>query len=111
MTLMVWESAGMAPALRDGLVNMDRGEILDHYNWFALPSLVSSQLKSSFQASRYFAFKVVRGVFLSKTPASESNKRLITMLEAANAATFKSSTADQIMEQVDKKAISFRAIQ
>ena len=111
MKLMVWESAAMALALKNSFVDWDRGEILDHYNFLALPGSASPQLKSSFQTSRFFTFKVVRDIFLGKTQASESNKRLITMLEAANSAAFKSSTAEQILEQMERKGISVRVMQ
>ena len=111
MKLMVWESAAMALALKDGFVDLDRGEILDHYKFLAPPSSASPQLKSSFQTSRYFTFKVVRDIFLGKTQASESNKRVITMLEAANSAAFKSSTTEQILEQMERKGISVRVMQ
>lgn len=108
MKLMVWESVAMALALKDGFVDMDRGEILDHYNFLALPGSASPQLKSNFQTSRYFNFKVVRDVLLGKSPESESNKQLITMLEAAESAGFKSSTSVHILEQIEKKGISLR---
>lgn len=109
--LMAWESAAMTLALKDGFVDIERGEILDTYNFLALPGSTAPQLRSSFQTARYFTFKVVRDVFLGKAPSSESNRQLITMLEAARAAAFKYSTALQILEQIEKKGISLRVQQ
>ena len=106
--LMVWESVAMSLALKDGFVDMERGEILDHYNFLALPGSAPPQLKSDYQTSRYFLFKVVRDLFLGKTQASESNKQLINMLDAAKAAAFQSSSTIQILEQIEKKGISPR---
>ena len=71
MKLMVWESAAMDLALKVGFVDLDRGEILDYYNFLALPGSASPQLKSSFQTS--YSFKVLRDIFLGKTHQNRIN--------------------------------------
>ncbi|MEW8545336.1 MAG: hypothetical protein AB2693_17580 [Candidatus Thiodiazotropha sp.] len=105
--LLLWETVSTAMALHDG-IDIDRGEILDAYNFLALPGSGTPQLKSTMQTARYCNFQMLRDIYVGKSGNIELSRRVVTMLEAAKSMSLPTVTPSVILEQIEKKYINIR---
>ena len=105
--LLLWETVSTALAIHDG-TEIDRGEILDIYNYLALPGSGNPQLRSTLQTARYHNYKTLLSICLGKCTKVESNKQIVLMLETAKSRSVPTITADVILEQIERKQVSIR---
>ena len=105
--LLLWETVSTALALHDD-INIDRGEILDTYNFLALPGSGTPQLKSTVQTARYCNFQMIRAIYVGKSDQIKLNRQIVSMLEAASSTSFPTVSSSVILEQIEKKGISIR---
>ena len=101
--LLVWETVATALAIKDGL-QLDRGEILDTFNFLALPGSKDPVLKTKLQNCRYHNYKALRDVLLSRSSSTD----LVDMFEAAKACHKPSISAAVLLEQIDRENIRIR---
>lgn len=105
--LLLWETVATTLAIRDGL-EMDRNEILDTYNFLALPGSGNPQLKSNLQIARYYNYKTLRDICMGKVIRAETSKQVVLMLEAAKTVCFPAVSATVILERIEKRNINIR---
>ena len=90
-------------ALSDGL-DLERGGILDAFNFLALPGSKDPVIKTNLQSARYYNFKAVRDVYIGRSTC----EMVITMLEAAIKCSMPSPSASVILKQIERKRINIR---
>ena len=91
------------PAIKDGL-ELNRGEIIETYNFLALPGSRDPNLQTNLQSARYYNYKAVRDICLGKSKSSD----VITMLEAASSCSRQTISASVLLEQIERKRIKIR---
>ena len=99
---LLWETVVTSLAIKDGLD--DRGEIIDTYNFLALPGSRDPNLQTNLQSARYYNYKALRDICLGKSKSSD----VITMLEAASSCSRQTISASLILEQMERKKINIR---
>ena len=105
--LLLWETVSTALALHDD-IDIDRGEILDTYNFLALPGSGTPQLKSTVQTARYCNFQMIRAIYVGKSDQIKLSKQIVSMLEAASSTSFPTVSSSVTLEQIEKKGINIR---
>ena len=85
-------------ALSDGF-DLERGSILDAFNFLALPGSKDPDIKTNLQWARYYNFKAVRDVYIGRSTC----EMVITMLEAAIKCSMSSPSASVILEQIETR--------
>ena len=101
--LLMWETVATSLALSDGL-DLERGGILDAFNFLALPGSKDPVIKTNLQSARYYNFKAVRDVYIGRSTC----EMVITMLEAAIKCSMPSPSASVILKQIERKRINIR---
>ena len=105
--LLLWKTVSTALALHDD-INIDRGEILDTFNFLVLPGSGTPQLKSTVQTARYCNFQMIRAIYVGKSDQIKLSRQIVSMLEAASSTSFSTVSSSVILEQIEKKGISIR---
>ena len=93
--LLLWEAVATSLAIKDGL-ELNRGEIIDTYNFLALPGSSDPNLQTNLQSARYYNYKAVRDICLGKSKSND----VITMLDAASSCSRQTISASVILEQM-----------
>ena len=101
--LLLLETVATTLALKDGLA-LDRRDILDTYNFLALPGSSNPKLSTNTQKARYFNFRTVADIRMGLSKSSA----FISMMEAAKATSSPPLTAVIILQQIEKLKISIR---
>ena len=79
--LLAWETVATSLAIQDGATDLERGDILDSYNFLALPGSRHPQLVSNLQSARYFNYKCLADIIHARP--SPNSEPFVTQLEAA----------------------------
>ena len=101
--LLLLETVATTLALKDGLA-LDRLDILDTYNFLALPGSSNPKLSTNTQKARYFNFRTVADIRMGLSKSSA----FISMMEAAKATSSPPLTAVIILQQIERLKISIR---
>ena len=96
--LLVWETVSTSLAIKDGL-QLDRGEILDSFNFLALPGSKDPVIRTKLQNARYHNYMALRDVRLSRSQTTE----LVEMFEAAKSCHKPSISTSVLLEQIERK--------
>ena len=88
-------------ALSDGL-DLERGNILDVFNFLALPGSKDPVIKTNLQQACYYNFKAVRDVYIGRSTC----EMVIMMLEAAIKCSMPSPSASVILELIERKRVN-----
>ena len=101
--LLLLETVATTLALKDGIA-LDRLDILDTYNFLALPGSSNPKLSTNTQKARYFNFRTVADIRMGLIKSSA----FIFMMEAAKATSSPPLTAVIILQQIEKLKICIR---
>ena len=104
--LLAWETVATSLAIQDGATDLERGDILDSYNFLALPGSRHPQLVSNLQSARYFNYKCLADIIHARP--SLNSEPFVTQLEAAKSRSPFSPTTYTILQEIEKKGIVLR---
>lgn len=107
--LLLLETVATSLTLKDGLSSdLDRGEVIDAYNFLALPGSASIPLSSPMQMARYSNFRVLKYIALLKCAPAEKMRQFVEQMEAAKAASQPAVSTSVILQQIERKKINLR---
>ena len=104
--LLAWETVATSLAIQDGATDLERGDILDSYNFLALPGSRHPQLISNIQSARYFNYKCLADIIHARP--SPNSEPFVTQLEAAKSGSPFSPTTYTILQEIERKGIVLR---
>ena len=104
--LLAWETVATSLAIQDGATDLERGDILDSYNFLALPGSRHPQLVSNLQSARYFNYKCLADIIHARP--SPNSEPFVTQLEAAKSRSPFSPTTYTILQEIERKGIVLR---
>ena len=104
--LLAWETVATSLAIQDGATDLERGDILDSYNFLALPGSRHPQLVSNLQSARYFNYKCLVDIIHARP--SPNSEPFVTQLEAAKSRSPFSPTTYTILQEIERKGIVLR---
>ena len=104
--LLAWETVATSLAIQDGATDLERGDILDGYNFLALPGSRHPQLVSNLQSARYFNYKCLADIIHARP--SPNSEPFVTQLEAAKSRSPFSPTTYTILQEIERKGIVLR---
>ena len=104
--LLAWETVATSLAIQDGATDLERGDILDSYNFLALPGSRHPQLVSNLQSARYFNYKCLVDIIHARP--SRNSEPFVTQLEAAKSRSPFSPTTYTILQEIERKGIVLR---
>ena len=104
--LLAWETVATSLAIQDGATDLERGDILDSYNFLALPGSRHPQLVSNLQSARYFNYKCLADIIHARP--SQNSEPFVTQLEAAKSRSPFSPTTYTILQEIERKGIVLR---
>ncbi len=101
--LLLWEAAATSLAFGHTAGSLDREDILDSYNFLALPGTANPALRSTGHHIRYFNFKCLCDIALGKVTDVDLAARTLSQLEAARAASVIDPTCNEILKRLRRQ--------
>lgn len=102
--LLILETVTTTLAIKDGM-KLDRGEVLDTYNFLALLGYKDPVLRTKPQVARFHNFKALREIIIGRSKSSD----LISMFEVARSCSKPPISAAVILkENRDRARINIR---
>lgn len=106
--LMVWETVATTLSLNDGIKELDRADILDSFNFLALPGSRNPPMKTNLQSARYYNYKCVRDVYTGKATQIEQSQIFINLLDITKPNSTVLPSVNAILQEIEKKGINLR---
>lgn len=105
--LLLWETTATALALQDG-IDIDRGEILDTYNFLALPGTANPQFNTPLRLARYRNFEVLKSLRVGSCSQIKAGRDFLCQLEAVKDVSNPTIASAVLLEQIERKKINIR---